>query len=225
MRCAAGGGAAAAAGPATAAAALIVERPISRPACTNNSLLAQQIRSQALEASFVWCGVSAAPVRAAAPFEVREAPRWRPSCRRRWEPGDSSARSPGQLPQALLFARQHSCSLSTTYSRLNWLVGAPAYPAVTHCCRRRLRSLPPPPSSAHPPPSRTRPSCQVRGLTRDVGALREALRQEEKKRERLAAAAKAAEDARAAAEAQLKQVPLLCTCCSNYARGGHNSNR
>ena len=100
----------------------------------------------------------------------------------------------------------------------------PLSPAAAPAARR---SLPPPPFPAHPPtpfpPSR--PSCQVRGLTRDVGALREALRQEEKKRERLAAAAKAAEDARAAAEAQLKQVPLLCTCCSNNARSGHDSNR
>ncbi|PRW57636.1 hypothetical protein C2E21_3708 [Chlorella sorokiniana] len=53
--------------------------------------------------------------------------------------------------------------------------------------------------------------AQVRGLTRDVGALREALRQEEKKRERLAAAAKAAEEARAGAEAQLKQLRYVNT--------------
>lgn len=51
----------------------------------------------------------------------------------------------------------------------------------------------------------------MRALTRDVGALREALRQEEKKRERCAAAAKGAEDAKTAAEAQLKQQRYVAT--------------
>lgn len=86
-------------------------------------------------------------------------------------------------------------------------------PPATGC-----RCLPPPAAAGMPrpepppslptnttPPTHSHPPTQVRGLTRDVGALREALHQEEKKRERVAAAAKAAEEARAAAESQLKQ--------------------
>ena len=52
---------------------------------------------------------------------------------------------------------------------------------------------------------------QVRSLTRDVGALREALRGEEKKRERLAAHAKAGDDAREAAQASVKKLSYVNT--------------
>lgn len=49
----------------------------------------------------------------------------------------------------------------------------------------------------------------MRSLTRDVGALREALRQEEKKRERLAAHAKGCEEAATGAQAQVKQLAYV----------------
>lgn len=52
---------------------------------------------------------------------------------------------------------------------------------------------------------------QVRSLTRDVGALREALRQEEKKRERLAAHAKASDAVAQGARAELKQLTYVNT--------------
>lgn len=52
---------------------------------------------------------------------------------------------------------------------------------------------------------------QVRSLTREVGALREAVRQEESKRERLAAHAKACDEARAAAEAKNKSLTYVNT--------------
>ncbi|KAI3425766.1 hypothetical protein D9Q98_007741 [Chlorella vulgaris] len=51
--------------------------------------------------------------------------------------------------------------------------------------------------------------AEVRSLTRDVGALREALRQEEKKRERLAAHAKGCEEAATGAQAQVKQLAYV----------------
>lgn len=53
------------------------------------------------------------------------------------------------------------------------------------------------------------PASQVRSLTRDVGTLREALRQEEKKRERLAAHAKACDEAAAEACARAKQLTYV----------------
>lgn len=83
--------------------------------------------------------------------------------------------------------------------------------AAAAACRRCL--LPAPAAAllhaAQPAPLGA--ALQVRGLTRDLGALREALKQEEKKRERLAAHAKACDEARAAAEAQAKQLKYVNT--------------
>ena len=78
-----------------------------------------------------------------------------------------------------------------------------------HCrrhCRRRCRRRRRPATTCTWPFAR---HTQVRSLTRDVGILREALRGEEKKRERLAAHAKAGDDARQAAEAKVKQLSYV----------------
>jgi predicted nucleic acid-binding Zn-ribbon protein len=74
--------------------------------------------------------------------------------------------------------------------------------ASRYGCRRQI---PPTPSC----PAACTSHLQVRSLTRDVGALREALRQEEKKRERLAAHAKGCEEAAAGAQAQVKQLTYV----------------
>ena len=71
-----------------------------------------------------------------------------------------------------------------------------------HCRRRRPATTCTWPFARH---------TQVRSLTRDVGTLREALRGEEKKRERLAAHAKAGDDARQASEAKVKQLSYVNT--------------
>lgn len=60
-----------------------------------------------------------------------------------------------------------------------------------------------------PPARPAHPVSQIRSLTHDVGALREALRQEEKKRERLAAHAKASDEAAAEASARAKQLAYV----------------
>jgi hypothetical protein len=82
----------------------------------------------------------------------------------------------------------------------------PAKRAVATAAAIAAAAAPPPPAPG-PLAGRT----QVRSLTRDVGTLREALRGEEKKRERLAAHAKAGDDARQAAEAKVKQLLYVNT--------------
>lgn len=68
-----------------------------------------------------------------------------------------------------------------------------------------------PRQGSHHDTPRPMSAWQVRSLTREVGALREALRQEEGKRERLAAHAKACDEARAAVEAKNRSLTYVNT--------------